>query len=419
MANQDNEYFVAPNAEIPNLRLPPVIAALRHRNFRLFWFGQLISLIGTWMQSTAMGWMVLRLTDSPFYLGLIGFTGAIPFLLFSLPAGSHADRTNKRKLLIFTQSSSMLLALLLGLLITFKQAHISYIVIISFMLGVINTFDMPARQAFVIEMVGKEDLMNAIALNSSIFNASRMVGPAIAGLMVSKVGEAGCFYLNAISYLAVIAGLILIKIPETFKERHHLWKGIKEGLYYLKHNYLIMTIIMLIGISSLFATAYGVLMPVFARDILKIGAVGFGLMLSAAGIGAFLGAISLASLGNTQQKGNILITGSLLLPVMLVIFALSHWVPLSFIALIGVGWAMVSQNATANTLVQLNIPDALRGRVMSIYAMTMMGLIPFGSLLAGALAQYLSPSWAIIIGALICLFFVIAVYLKLPEIRRM
>jgi MFS family permease len=309
--------------------------------------------------------------------------------------------------------------LLLGALITLKQANIGNILIIAFVLGIVNAFDMPARQAFVIEMVGKEDLMNAIALNSSIFNASRIVGPAIAGLIVSKLGEGACFYLNGASYLAVIAGLIFIRVPAPSKKDHHLWHSIKEGISYLKTHYLITTIIILLGVSSLFAVAYGVLMPVFARDILKIGALGFGLMLSAAGIGAFIGAISLASFGNYPHKGNLLILGSLLLPVMLIIFAFSRWVPLSFAALIGVGLAMVSQNATANTLVQLNIPDALRGRVMSIYAMTMMGLLPFGSLLTGVLAQWFSPTGAVVCGASICLIFVLGMYFKVPELRKM
>ncbi|MCX5886925.1 MAG: MFS transporter [Proteobacteria bacterium] len=393
--------------------------ALRHRNFRIYWTGQTISLIGIWMQTIAQGWLVLRLTNAPFYLGLVSFMNSLPIFLFSLPGGVIADRFDKRKILIFTQACSLCLSLLLTVLTFFKVIEVWHIMVIATVFGVVNSFDLPSRQSFTIEMVGREDLQNAIALNSVSFNAARIVGPAIAGILIAWIGEAGCFFINALSFLAVIISLSIIRtemkpVPGTGTS---LVKDVKEGLIYLRQNTVLMVIIMMIAVSSLFGMSYNVLMPVFAKDVLKVGAQGLGFLMAGSGCGALLGAFSVAS-RRMMMPGETFLFGSLCYSIFLIAFSFSHVTWLSIILLVGVGGGMIAQNVTANTLVQTTVPNELRGRMMSMYSLVFMGLMPVGNLIAGAIAQKMGAPFAVGLGGAIALSAALFVRWRFPEVRK-
>ncbi|MCL4458778.1 MAG: MFS transporter [Chloroflexi bacterium] len=403
------------------LHLGNTFVALRHYNFRLFWYGQLISLIGTWMQSVAQGWLVLQLTNSPFFLGLVGAARALPILFFTLFGGVVADRVNKRILIIGTQSASMLLALLLAVLTSTGHIRVWDVLIVAFLLGTVDAFDRPARQAFVVEMVGKEDLMNAIALNSSVMNGARIVGPALAGVLVSLIGVAGCFYLNGVSFLAVIAGLLLMRLAPSspVKQGDSVWQNILEGVDYIYRDSALLPLVILVALVSIFCMPYSALMPVFARDILHAGATGLGLLMSAAGLGALTGALSLAALGNFRHKGYLLLGPALALSLALSVFSLSHWLLLSLVALVAVGWSMMTYTAVTSTLLQTMVPDRLRGRVMSVYTFMFSGMTPLGNLQAGIVAEYWGAPFAILLGALLCGLLNLLVHRQRPYLRRL
>jgi MFS family permease len=393
--------------------------ALRHRNFRIYWTGQTISLIGIWMQTIAQGWLVLRLTNAPFYLGLVSFMNSLPIFLFSLPGGVVADRFDKRKILIFTQACSLCLSLLLTVLTFFKVIEVWHIMVIATVFGVVNSFDIPSRQSFTIEMVGREDLQNAIALNSVSFNAARIVGPAIAGILIAWIGEAGCFFMNTLSFLAVIISLSIIRteMKPMASGGTSLGKDVKEGLQYLKQNTTIMVIIMMIAVSSLFGMSYNVLMPVFAKDVLKVGAQGLGFLMAGSGCGALLGAFTVVS-QSMMRPGETFLFGSLFYSVFLIVFSFSHVTWLSIILLVGVGWGMIAQNVTANTLVQTTVPNELRGRMMSMYSLVFMGLMPVGNLIAGAIAQKMGAPFAVGLGGAVALGTALFVRWRFPEVRK-
>jgi len=404
-------------------RLPRAVSALRHRNFRLYWFGQMISLVGTWMQNVAQGWLVYQLTNSPLALGLVGFSTALPVLLFSLFGGAMADRVSKRNLLVFTQSISAVQALTLAGLTATGTIQVWHVLVAAFVLGTVNAFDAPGRQSFVVEMVGKEDLMNAIALNSAVFNTARIVGPAMAGVLVSLpfVGIAGCFFLNGLSFLAVIAGLLLMRLPNGPRRESDgpIWQNLTAGLRYIRGDATVFTLVTLVGIASIFGMPYATLMPVFARDILEVDASGYGALMSAAGVGALMGAIGLAALGRYRPKGRLLTAGNLLFPATLLAFSLSRWYPLSLLILVAVGWSMVTQNATTNTLLQTAVPDHLRGRVMSVYILMFQGMMPFGSLQAGAVANAVGAPLALRLGAVIAAGYALLVFWRRPQVRQL
>jgi MFS family permease len=395
--------------------------ALRHRNFRLYWFGQLVSLTGTWMQTVAQSWLVFQLTNSAFLLGLTGFIGSLPILLLSLWGGVVADRVHKRNLLVATQTAAMLQAFLLAFLTWSGKVRVEHVLIMAAILGVVNAFDAPTRQSFVVEMVGKEDLMNAIALNSTIFNAARIFGPAIAGVLVASIGVTGCFTLNGVSFLAVIASLLAMRLPPMLKAAtsESARQNLAEGLAYVRSNGTVLSILVLVGTTSLFGMSYATLMPIFARDVLQVGAQGLGFLTAAAGIGALVGALTLASLGGFRRKGLLLTAGNLLFPAAMAAFAFSRSFPLSLLCLVGVGWAMIAQNATANTLVQTTVPDHLRGRVMSVYTMLFMGMMPLGNLQAGTLASRFGAPFAVGFGAAICALAALLILWRLPQLRRL
>jgi MFS family permease len=391
-------------------------AALRHRNYQLFFWGQLVSLIGTWMQTVAQNWLVYELTNSALALGFINFLSAIPITLLTLPAGAIADRVDKRRILIATQTASMLLAFVLAALVYCHAVQMWHIVVLSLLLGITNAFDIPTRQSFVVDMVGKDDLMNAIALNSSMFHGARIFGPALAGVLIAYIGTAGCFFLNGISFLAVIAAYMTMQLPlaAPANDVRSIWHATGDALRYVAANRIIRAVITLVSVTSLFGWSYSVLMPIFARDVLKIGAKGYGYLLAANGVGAFFGAITLASLGNYPHRRRLVFGGLFGFCVMVTVFALSRNAWLSAAALAAVGWFMIIFFATANTSVQLRTPDELRGRVMGIYAFAFLGLNPFGSMLAGSIAHATSASTAITIGAAVCIVAAIIVARLVP-----
>ncbi len=383
-------------------RLPRQLAAFRHRNYRLFFAGQLISVTGTWMQNVAHGWLVLQITPEETRALLMGVVSAVstaPVLLFSLPAGLLADRVSKRNLLVLTQTSAMVLALSLGLLTHLEAINIVLVAMIGFLLGTVNAFDAPTRQSYVIEMVGREDLMNAIALNSAVFNGARIAGPAAAGVLIAAVGLAGVFTLNGLSYLAVIAGLLLMRVRPVKPSRiHGGLDGLQQGFRYLRHNGRVRALLTRTGVMSAFAMSYTVLMPLFVYDHLRGGARELGYLMSAIGVGALAGAVTLSSLSPKRSRGKLLLAGCSVAFVGLVAFSFSRDLTQSLCILPFVGWGLMTTMASTNTLIQLSVPDSIRGRVVSVYTLMFMGMAPLGSLQAGALAQVVGVPGAIRVG---------------------
>jgi MFS family permease len=397
------------------------IAALRHRNYRLFFIGQLVSLIGTWMQNVAQGWLVYSLTGSPLKLTLVVFAAGVPVLLISPWAGVLADRLPKRRLLLATQTVMMLLAFILAADVMLGTVRWWHIGILAFLLGVANAFDGPTRQAFVVEMVGRKELTNAIALNSAMFNAARIVGPALAGVVLAAVGPEWCFALNGLSFLAVIAGLALMDVAPFVgaTSTESPVRQLREGLSYIWNHPTVRPLITVVAVSNLFALGYLALLPALAQDVLHAGTVGYGLMSTAIGVGALSGALLIASLGNYQRKGWMLTVGNLLLPVMVLGLSVSrsYHLTLGFLVLAGLGF--MTQNATANTLVQTTVPDSLRGRVMGIYMMVFVGFFPLGSLAAGAVAEHLGVQAGAAFGGVISLAYSLYLLWRVPAIRAL
>jgi MFS family permease len=405
----------------PSWRLPRTFSALRHRNFRLYWFGQMISLVGTWMQSVAQGWLVYQLTHSPLALGVVGFAGSLPVLLFSLFGGVIADRVNRRSLLIVTQTLSMIQAFLLAALTFTGLVQVWQVILLAFTLGVINAFDNPARQSFVVEMVGREDLMNAIALNSTVFNLARVLGPATAGALLALVGTAGCFFLNGVSFLAVIVGLLAMNLRSTQRPAHlgSMWSNLADGLRYIRSDPAVLTLIALTAVIGIFGMSYTTLMPIFADQVLHVGEQGYGFLLSMMGLGALGGALGVASLGSFRHKGWLLTTGDLVFPAMLLSFSLSRSFLVSAFLLVGVGAALVSRAAITNTLLQTMAPDELRGRVMSVYTLMFLGMTPLGAFQAGVVADRFGAPFAVGCAAVVCGLSALLVVWRLPRVRRL
>ena len=385
--------------------------SLRHRNYRLFWFGQMISLIGTWMQTTGLAWLVLLLTHSAWQLGLVGAIQFLPVLLFAIFGGVLADRWPKRNMLLVTQSTAMVLAALLWGLIITNQIQMWEVYVLALLLGLTNSLDMPARQAFVVEMVGREDLPNAVALNSSSFNLARILGPGIAGLIIAISGVTSLFLLNAISFIAVIGGLILIRTNELNAasnkrsragERLKTWQSLREGIVYIRHAPAVRLIILLIGAVSLFGINFNVVLPLFATEVLNAGPAGFGFISSAFGIGSLLSALWIAW-GNKRPSIRSMLISTIIFCLLLVLFALSRNYPLSLVLIAAVGFSQIAFSALANTAIQSVTPDHLRGRVMSVYMAFFAGSTPIGNLLVGGLALLGSPSIALFICAILAL----------------
>jgi MFS family permease len=408
------------DAQAGGRKLPSMLRSLHHRNYQLFFGGQLISLIGTWMQTVAQSWLVYRLTGSAVLLGFVGFSSQIPVFLLAPLGGSIADRYSRRPILVATQTAAMLLALVLAALTLSGRVHVWHVFLLAALLGVVNAFDIPTRQAFVADMVGREDLINAIALNSTIFNSARMIGPAVAGLLVDTIGEGWCFFANGVSYLAVIAGLLLMNI--TARTRVPLpgstLASIIEGFRYVKRTGPIRALLLMLGLVSLVGMPYTVLMPIFADQILHGGPRGLGILMSAIGVGALAGALVLAAKKGIRGLGHWVAFSATGFGLSLILFSLSHSFWLSAALLLPVGFSVMVEMASSNTLIQSLVPDSLRGRVMAVYSMMFMGMAPFGSLLAGALAQHLGAPATVALGGVVCIVGALVFALCLPAFRQ-
>jgi MFS family permease len=391
--------------------------ALRHRNYRLFFWGQLVSLIGTWMQQTAMSWFVYQITNSKLLLGVVAAMGSAPMMLSSIWGGSLADRYPKRSILVATQTAQMICAFFLAAGVWAGFATPLFIVIVAAFNGLAMGFDMPARQAFTVEMTSREDLLNAISLNSSIVNGARVVGPSLAGLLIGAVGVAMCFFLNGLTFVAVIAGLLMMRLPPFQRPAHlvstgeHAWKGI---VYSMKHQ-RVRTILLLFLAVGVFGWSYIVLMPAFARDVLGRGANGYGILMSASGTGAFIGALIVATYGHLFTPRRLALGGVWLFSIALFALSLSRnfYVALAFLFVAGFG--MLLFFSTSNTVLQTIVPDEMRGRVMGVWSLVFGAMIPLGSLEAGAVAHWLSTSFALAFGAIIC---AVSALVTLLVIRR-
>ena len=394
------------------------LRALRHRNFQLFFSGQLISLIGTWMQSVAQAWLVYRLTGSSLLLGAVGFASQFPVFLVAPFGGTAADRTNRQKLVIGTQTASMILAAILAWLTLSGRIQVWHIFVLASLLGVVNAFDIPGRQAFLVDMVGKEHLMNAIALNSSMFNGARVIGPAIAGILVAKIGEGWCFAANAVSYIAVIIGLFMMRVDSPPRSgKNSPIEDIIEGFRWVNETKVIRALLLLLGLISLVGMPYTVLMPVFADRILHGGARGLGILMGATGVGALLGALTLASKEGVKGLGRWVAITCACFGISIFLFSFSRHFWLSVALLLPSGYSMMLQMACSNTLIQTMVPDNLRGRVMALYSMMFMGMAPFGALLGGALADRVGAPVTVAIGGVACVIGAIWFGRGLPELR--
>ncbi len=379
--------------------------ALRHRNYRLFFAGQGISLIGTWMQRVAMSWLVYRLTGSALLLGVVNFSGQAPTLLFTPFAGVIADRYDRHRLLVATQVMAMVQAALMAVLVLADVIAVWHLVLLSLFLGIVNAFDTPFRQALIVEIIeDREDLGNAIALNSSMMNGARLLGPSIAGILIASVGEGMCFLLNAVSYVAVIAALIAMTIPPKRMRAHRpqIWQAWREGLTYAFGSPPIRSVLLLLAVVSFMGMPYSTLLPIFAQEVLRGGAQTLGFLMGAAGIGALIGAMFLASRESVLGLEAVLVVSAAIFGVGLIGFALSRFFWLSCGMMLVSGFGMMVHLAAANTLVQTFVDDDKRGRVMSLHTMSVRGMVPLGSLIAGGLASQIGASTTLMLGGICC-----------------
>ena len=382
----------------------PAFRSLRHRNYRLFFFGQLLSLIGTWMQNVAQAWLVYQLTHSSVWLGVIGFLTSIPVLFFSMFGGALADKISKKRLIIATQVASMVQAFLMALLVWTGVCTPTLVGVLAFTLGTINAIDIPGRQSFVVDMVGKEDLQNAIALNSAVFNGARMFGPAIGGIIIGVLGVGWCFFLNGLSFIAVITGLFLMNVEEKAKQEGTIsvLDSIKVGVSYIQSEISLTALMTLVAVLTIFGWSYSVLLPIVADSILDIGPIGLGNLLTANGIGALISALTVASVGHKVPARKFLYAGLALFVVSILFFAASTSPLVSMVCMVGVGMGLIAFFATANASFQSRSPDHLRGRVMGMYSLVFQGFFPFGSLGMGVLARIIGVRLAIATGACVC-----------------
>jgi MFS family permease len=394
--------------------------ALRHRNFQLWFQGQLISLFGSWMQSAAQAFLIFEMTKSNAYLGLFGFATGIPSWIFMLYAGVVTDRMSRRKLMVITQTAMMILAFLTAGLTFAHLIRPWHLILIAFGFGVANAFDAPPRQALVQELVAREDMTNAIALNGAMFNLSIALGPAVGGLTYALFGPAWCFMINGLSFIAVIIALLAMKL-EPFKPRPHqgsVMAELKEGLVYVWRHSIIRNLTALVGVLSLFGLGIQTLMPSWSVNILHGHATLNGLLLSARGVGALIGALMIASLGRFTFGGRLMTVGSMAFPLLIMAFAFLTWPSLALLCLVLVGFAQILVFNLANASVQSLTPDALRGRVMSVYSLIFFGAMPLGSLFIGGMAEKFGEPPTVLVSGLIVLAYSIFIYLAVPKIRK-
>ena len=398
-----------------------VFVSLGHRNYRLWFMGQAPSLIGTWMQMTAQGFLAFELTHSPAFLGYIGFASGAPVWLFTLFGGVISDRMPRRTLLLMTQSTMMILVVTLAILTFLGHIQPWHLLLLAFCFGVVNAFDAPARQAFVVELVERKNLSNAISLNSTMFNLGSTIGPAIAGITYAAFGPAWCFTINGITFIAVISALLMMRIKaEPPRERTGTaLDDLKEGLRYVLYHPSIRILIIVVTVATIFGMGSATLLPAWSVNILKGDSTTNGFLLSARGIGSLIGALMIASLARAKVKGKMLTLGILIFPVLLLVWSFIRWLPLSLLVLSGVGWGTMIVLNSANIMVQLQVPDHLRGRVMSIYMVSFFGTFPIGALLSGAVAEVTNEPIAVALGAVVALAFAVWLWLRGPSLREL
>lgn len=402
-------------------RLPTALTSFRHRNFQLWFGGQLISVIGTWMQIIAQSWLVYQISKSEFALGVVSFAAAIPVLIVSPWSGVVIDRVPKQALLVITQSTSMLMAFVLSVLTFTHTVQVWHIIAMATVLGIVNAFDAPARQSLVVELVGREDLSNAIALNSIMFNGARVLGPALGGLLLAALGAAWCFFINGLSFLAVIGGLVAMRFPPFQpKERQgHWWTEFMEGLNFARGRREIFALLGVAAVFNIFGQSYSAILPAFIDKQLHAGAAEYGTINAFIGIGAVAAAMLIAQYGLYGYRGRVMMAANLIFPVFLTAFAFSTHVSLSLLLsmFLGAGFMLLLNNA--NSLLQLNVEDNMRGRIMSLYTLSIFGLAPFGSLAMGTLGQNVPLNIAVGIAAALTFLLSAGIYRKVPEVSRM
>ncbi len=397
----------------------PFRALQVHRNFRLFWAGQTVSLIGTWMQTVGVGWLALEITNSAFMVGLVSAAGSFPVLLLSLYGGVIADRVSKLRIVIICQALLLTEATALWWFTWSGRINIHWLLAITTFGGVVSAFEIPARQSMIVELVTREDIVDAIALNSGGFNLARIVGPSIAAVVLAKFGLAWCFGIDAISYLAVLGSLSQVRLPRWTPIQHFVspFEQLKQGVNYIRGSRAVSGLMGIIAVYSIFGFQYLTMMPVVARDVLHTGASGYGLLLTFVGIGALTGALSLAGLGARIRRGRLFNVTAYAFPGLTILFSLSRSVHLAAVILVFLGLTMLINSALANGILQTVVPDELRGRVMATYIFVYVGFTPIGSFIAGATARVVGVQWAIFSGGVIMLAYSLWAFWKYPEIR--
>lgn len=395
-------------------------SALKYPNYRLWFSGQTVSLFGTWMQRTAQGYLIFDLTRSPVYLGYVGFAYGIPSWLFMIYGGAIADRFPRRRILLFAQVAMMVLAFILAALTFTNTVQPWHIIVLAFLLGISNAFDAPARQAFVTELVDKQDLTNAIALNSTMINTATVIGPAVAGITYAAFGPAWCFTINGITFMAVIIALALMKLApfQPIERALSIFTEIKEGLIFAAREPTIRVLIINLGIISLAGLGFVTLLPVWAVDVLGGDATTNGFLHTARGLGALSGALLIAAIGQSFSRGKLFTIGTFVMPLFLGILSFTRVLPTSFLALIGAGWGFMVIVNLSNTMIQTSVTDQLRGRVMGLFTFTFFGMMPIGSLINGALAEKIGAPLTVQINALIILVAAIVLLAWVPHIRH-
>jgi len=401
------------------LRLPRMFRTIENRNYRLYFFGQMVSLLGSWLQSVAQAWLVYRLTGSSFQLGLVVFIGQVPLLFLSPIGGLIADRYPRRWVVVATQAISMLLALVLAVLTLWGHVQLWEILAVAGLQGIINAIDVPTRQALVSEIVDTDNLLNAVALNSSIFSNASSLAPLIAGFLVATIGEGWCFAINGATYLAVIAGLLMMRLEEHKRDRgpQSALSSLREGFHFVHDTAPIRRILVALALVSLLGAPFTVLMPIFASKVLHAGPRGLGLLMSANGVGSLIGSLLLASRRGLTGLGPWIVFGSAGLGAALILFSLSRSFALSLLILGAVGFCMFYQITVSNALIQAMSPNALRGRVIAILSMLILGVVPFGALLAGFLAEHFGAPLTVAVGGLACIAGAVLCSVNLPTLR--
>ncbi|MCE1190271.1 MAG: MFS transporter [Ignavibacteria bacterium] len=403
-----------------NSKVKAMFSAFRHRNYRLWFTGQLTSLLGSWMQGTALGFLVYELTHSPAYLGYVGFASGIPAWLFSAYAGIIADRYPKRTIILCTQVFMMILAFTLAILTYLQIIQPYQIIIFGFLLGIANAFDAPARQSFVLEMVGREDMVNAIALNSGMFNTATAIGPAVAGLVYAAFGPAFCFAVNGVSFIGVIIALVKMHLPpfQSRKSNKSFLTDMKEGYHYLKGQRVILFVIIIVAVTCAFGMSFGTLFPAWAVKELHGDAAVNGFLQSARGVGAVFSALFLAAFSQHKIKGRLMMTGLIVFPIALIVFSFINTLYLSLLVLVCAGGSALFILNLANGMIQSLVSDEFRGRIMGIYTLTFFGMMPIGSLLVGLFAHAFGEAAALQINGTLLLLFALSVFFFVPRLRK-